>query len=218
MTLGPWYLSPTHFDRKELGENEQFLLLLTFARALNAVRFFHLAYLAVDRNDDKPSAKRQRVNAFFFMCGALKETLSVVDRLRRLFRDRQSFETELGEILRSSRFRRLRDKVLPRIRHKFAFHFDVDVARETLATIELPEYRFAEGFGKAAGDVYYTLADELAINYLLAGLDDFGSSEEERLRTVLHDVVDLSTSLARAGERLIGDFLKEAGWQMKQGG
>jgi hypothetical protein len=207
-----WDISCTKDIFNILRTDERFLNLLTLARLLNALRFCQQPVID-SRTSDKPSASRQSINSFLFASSVLYEGFVLVEKLGQYFREVDSFRNGFAVLLRDKKIKNLRGTALKRMRNKFVFHFDRDIALETLKDFELPNYRFATGFGKASGEIYYGLADEAVMNYLLQPQpEDTDDALNKRLRALMEDVTELMGKFVEAAELLITETLVTMGW------
>ena len=197
--------------------DEHFLDLITLARIVNALRFCQKA--GIDGKESTGYAgARSTINSFVFAASVLYEGFLLVARLGRNFRDLDSFKNGFGVLLRDNKVKTLRkrDGVVSRMRNKFAFHFDDEVAKESLENFELSEYKFASGIGEAAGEMVFVLADEVVINYLLQPTpNDTDDILRERYKQILDDTTEVMGKFHEAAERLMGDVLKDMGFKVK---
>jgi hypothetical protein len=110
----------------------------------------------------------------------------------------------------------LRTNVLKRMRNKFVFHFDQSVAQDALKDFELPFYRFSSSLGDAAGEMYFGLADEAVMNYLLQPKSE-DSDEDLKLRytKMTQDITDLMGTFTDAAYKLMTEALVDMGWTAK---
>ena len=163
-----------------------------------------------------PAGARSNINSFLFGASILYEGLLLVGRLGRNFRDLDSFKSGFGVLLRDKKVKTLRESVLSRMRNKFVFHFDEKVAKESLQNLELPEYNFASGIGKTAGEMVFVLADEMVINYLLQPTpNERDDTLRERYRQIVEDTNEATRKFLEAAEKLMGDVLKNMGFKGK---
>lgn len=207
-------MSPEEFEKWR--EDPRLHAILNLARAVNALRFSHLAYLAT-KGDETPSGTRQRIQAFLLSCATMYEAFKAIDRLGKHLSDNETWQEKMTPILRDKAVKRFREKVLPLLRDKFVFHFDDDVAPEALKRLDLPEYVFAKAAGKARGDVYFALADEVALNYLLDNLPpEYGETDDEKLRAVVEEGAKLTKRLGDATESVLARGVLEMGdWELE---
>jgi hypothetical protein len=198
-----------------LKTDERFLGLLTLARVVNALRFCQKA--AIDAKDvPGPAGARSRINSFLYASSVLYEGFLVVEKLGRNFKDLDSFRNGFGVLLRDRAVRSLRESVLNRMRNKFVFHFDPDVAKESFENFELREYKFASGIGKASGEMYFGLADEAVINYLLRPIqNEPDESLKRRYEEILQETTQIMGRFTESAERLMADVLDDMGFTVK---
>ena len=162
-----------------------------------------------------PASARSSVNSFLFAASVLYEGFLLVEKLGRNFKHLDSFRSGFGVLLRDKKVRALRESVLKRMRNKFVFHFDEKVAKESLQNFVLPEYKFASGIGKAAGEMVFVLADEAVINYLLQPAPgESNNSLAKRYREIVQDTTELMGKFLEAAEKLMGDVLKGMGFKI----
>lgn len=198
-----------------LRTNENFLELLALARVLNALRFFHKT--AMDSYAlSGPVRARSSINSFLYAGSVLYEGFHTVEKLGKDLKSLDSFKSGFGVLLKDQTVRSFRNSVLHKMRNKFVFHFDVRVAKEALKEFQLPEYKFASGIGKAGGEMYFGLADEAMLNYLL---DPVQNEPEENLKQryekILQETVELMGRFIMSAERLMADVLSNMGFSVK---
>lgn len=207
-----WDISCTKDTFDTLKTDERFLNLMTLARFFNALRFCQQPVIDA-RSSEKPSASRQSINSFLFASSVLYEGFLLVEKLGQYFKDLDSFKNGFAVLLRDKKIMTIRETTMKRMRNKFVFHFDRDVALEALKDFELQNYRFATGFGKASGELYYGLADEAVMNYLLQFQpNDTDGELTNRIRTMMKDITGLMGQFTEAAERLIAEVLLTMGW------
>ena len=200
------------FDR--LKTDERFLALLTLARVINALRFCQKA--AIDAKAVAGAAgDRTRINSFLFEASVLYEGFLAVERLAMHFKDFDSYRNGFAVLLKDSATQSLRQSVLHRMRNKFVFHFDRDVAKESFDHFELPVYKFASGTGEASGEMYFGLADEAVMNYLLQPADkEPDESVKTRYEKILQDTAQLMGRFTESAERLMADVMDDMGFAL----
>ena len=203
-------ISPEEFDK--LRSDKRFLSLLQLARIVNSLNFTFNAYHDHIENDS-PAGLRQKFNSVFFMSAILLEGIKTANKLKIQFEDREVFQNGFGKFLESEATRNLIENVLKPLRDKFVFHFDDDVAPKVLKTFEIERYVFATSFGTRAGDVYFNLADEMGLNYIIGNL---GSQEDEKqkLGEIFTSLIDTIKIYVESANQLIGDVLHEMNWKM----
>lgn len=206
------FTSEENFDA--LRSDRKFARLLNLARTVNAVYFCFNSLLDYS-GDETPAGQRQHINAFLFAAGVLHEGFAVAERLEKHFGDRDSYREGFGQLLADSKTQQFRKTVLKRMRNKFVFHYDKDVAERTLKTLELNEYVFATGTGGKRRGTYYNLADEIVINYLL---DDVPADQQDSFfRDTLKSIGETLSRFVDCADALIGDVLSEDVWSLQRG-
>jgi hypothetical protein len=198
-----------------LRTDDRFLGLLTLARVVNALRFCQKA--AIDAKDTPgPAGARSRINSALYASSVLYEGFLVIEKLGRYFRDLNSFKTGFGALLRDKAVGTFRESVLKRMRNKFVFHFDQGVARESFNHFELPEYNFASGTGRTSGEMYFGLADEAVMNYLLQPAEnESDESLKGRCEKTLQNITQIMGRFTESAERLMADVLDGMGFSIR---
>lgn len=207
-------------DQKEFDrfkKEERFWLLVTLARAVNALRFVHSALVPV-QDDNSPSAMRIRYNSFLFNCALFAEAEILVGKLGQHFRQLPAFQ-ELSRVTNCRDARTLLKSSLRPLRNTLVFHFDPAETGEQLRTLKLSEPIFLTAMGTTNGQTYYDLADLCAMRTFCG--PDF---PEEKGVAVMQNLVERTTKLAVdflvAAEEFLVDALERDGWEgsMVQGG
>lgn len=207
-----WDITCTEDTFNNLRSDHRFLGLLALARFVNALRFCQKA--AIDAKDTGgPAGARSIINSFLYASSVLYEGFILVEKLGKNFKNLDSFKSGFGALLRDQNVKSLRKSVLKRMRNKFVFHFDGAVAKESLKNFGLSEYRFASGVGKASGEMYFGLADEVVINYLLQPTqNETEESLNQRHKKIVQDITVLMGRFNESAERLMADALKDMGF------
>jgi hypothetical protein len=201
--------SKENFDK--IRSDRKFAKLLNLARAVNAIYFCFNSLLDYS-GDDTPAGQRQHINGFLFSAGALHEGFCVADTLEKHFGDRDSYQNGFGRLLADPKTQALRRTILKRMRDKFVFHYDEDVAKKTLKTLDLKEYVFATGTGGKRKGTYYNLADEIVINYLLNDVPP--DEQDSAFREALKSIGETLSAFVGCADALIGDVLLESTWRV----
>jgi|SRR5689334_18043449 len=206
------YISKRHFDK--MRSDPKFSALLRLARIVNALNFCFRT-LIKSNEDDTPAASRQHINSLLFACGILYEGIKVAKTLGKYFADRESFQKGLAQLLKDKETKKLQETALNSMRNKIVFHYDEDVVTTTLNNLNLESYVFVSGYGPQRGEMYYTLADEIAINFMIG---EPGSKQEEDriLRELLTTTAEVVTKFVRTSDVLIADVLAEMKWLRRE--
>jgi hypothetical protein len=202
-------------DFEHLRTNEEFLELVSLARVLNALRFFYKT--AMDSYAlSGPVRARSSINSFLYAGSVLYEGFRTVEKLGKDLKSLDSYKSGFGVLLKDQTVRSFRGSVLYKMRNKFVFHFDATVAKEALKEFHLPEYKFASGESKAGGDMYFGLADEAMINYLLEPIgNEPDESLKRRYEKILQETVEVMGRFIKCAEKLMGDVLSNMGFSVK---
>jgi hypothetical protein len=209
-----WEIYIPKEDFEKLRSDSRFIALLPLARVVNALKFCFQTMVEHSASDT-PSGTRQHINSFLFGCGVLYEGLKIANTLGKHFGEREAFREGFGKLLKSKETKKLNDSVLNPMRNKLVFHFDEDVAPSVLKNLELEQYAFATADGAKSGEVYYNLADEVAINFIIG---EPGSHEEEVriFREALQSVSIVITEYVKSADILIADVLKDMNWRGRE--
>ena len=199
-------------------DSDAFVALLRLSRVVNAFRFIHISVADYGGVPDSPSHSRQRIQAFLLSCGLLHEAFLVADACGKHLRHVPSWKERMVPLLRSADVRRLRAADLSLIRNKIAFHFDDDAMREGLGDFKGTELDFLKSWGRAGGDIHFSLADVLAVNYVLDqqpdGDDPLDDDDRvERFKQLLSEVTKFQLAFCDAAEVVIAQSLRDLGWK-----
>lgn len=212
--MSPWRVVCDEERFNELREDDRFVALLTLGRATNAIRFYHHAYLDA-AEDDSPAGKRQRLNAFMFLGAALREALRYSQTLGRHFADSPGFEC-FRKLLGSNETQAYQNGILRHLRNKVTAHFEEQITRETLSSLDFGDPRLACGEGKTVGASYYDLADEVAVHSVLV-VDAEEPRSWDELEELMKQTRDISIEFGKCADRLIGEVGRRMGWQLERG-
>jgi hypothetical protein len=210
-----WDITCTKRNFEKIKSDDDFLGLLSLGRFVNALRFCQKA--AIDSKGDRnPSNARSIINSFLFSSSVLYEGFLLVEKLSQYYDKLDSFENGFGKLLREKHVQALRNSVLKRARNKFVFHFDKDVAKESLGNFDVPVINFASGVGKSTGEMYFGLADQLSINYLLQPRqNESDDSLRKRYIQIVKDTTWIMGIFSKSAEILMADVLEKKGFILK---
>lgn len=195
-----------------IKDDDKFWQLVTLARLANALRFTKVAPESV-QDSDTPLAMRHRLNSFFYAAALLFEGMPLVQRLARHYRTNRSFQEGFAPILSDRSVKDLLSKNLGPLRNFAAFHFSERDLGSSISDREFSEFVFASGTGKAADQVYYELADVLAIR-LLVGKCDSIDEFFERYKDLLCRTANLTARFLASADKLIAEVLPTMGFRM----
>jgi len=210
----PWSIEIDKDRFDKLKTEERFWQLVALSRAVNALRFVHVALLGHATEDDSFSAQRARNNSFFFNCALLYEALLLVERLRKHYHEVPEFEG-LHQLLRDRAATELRNSSLATLRNRLTFHFDESEIGERLGSTDHAPH-FASGDGNNNLNVYNELADACTLGAFLGSrLDE--PDALAKLRARIQEATDLAVRFMDAAEDFIVAVLIAEGWEMQRG-
>jgi len=212
-TLPLWHIETDKAHFNELKTQERFWQLVALARAVNALRFVHVALLGHESEAETLKANRTRFNSFFFNCALLYEALLLVQRMSKHYRHYSGFENLRG-ILRDPIATELRESSLASLRNRLAFHFDESEIGAQMAKTDMPP-RFVSGEGEANIDVYYHLADLCAVG-AFAGFSLDEPDALGKLGRRIAGATDLAIRFINAAEEFIVEVLSAEGWKAQE--
>lgn len=203
-----WEITLSREQFKGLQKNERFWAVLTLARVVNALRFIQVAANSPESHDS-PSVHRQIMNSCLFLGAVLYEGMAFAKSLGKHFKDMPAFSKDFGKLFEDPDVKKFHKRTLKKLRDKFVFHFDKDVAPGALRNLDLPQYVFISGRGNAVGEAYYWLADVASVNYLLDLDGDIHEKEFlTSLSALLQRITDLSKCFGIAADELIAAALE----------
>lgn len=188
--------------RSQVVKNPKFAALLRLGRMVNLIRFAQMGgYEPAPRSS--PHGDRQMIGSFLVQTAFLQEVIETLPRLSQHLRDLPAWQAHIVPLLRSTKVKRLQGDTLKYLRNKVVFHFDPSVIDDGLEGIDLPELVVFSADGTARRDVYYPLADEVAIRFLVPD-DGLSQSEHtERLKDWIAEVTDLSLAVGHTVEKVV---------------
>ncbi len=207
-----WDISCSKSNFDKIKSDETFLGLLSLARFVNALRFCQKAAIDAKTGND-PSNSRSTINSFLFASSVLYEGFLLIEKLRKTYKDIDSFKKGFDKLLQNQDVQCLRKTVLKRARNRFVFHFDKDVANDALNNFDVQVINFASGVGSATGEMYFGLADELSINFLLQPqINESNESLMKRYTQIVKETTAIMGEFTISAEILMADVLKEKGF------
>ena len=169
-----WVIEISRERLLALTKSEPFWSLMRLARHVNALRFGQAALFHAN-GDDGPIGRRARPSSFFYNGSVLFEALALVPELRKHHSTNPYWERSFGRFGSDAEVRALaaQGTDLHRLRNHVGFHVLDIVPERSLPSLDLPDYILASGHGFTQGQVYYDLADTIALHYLLGAPKSF---------------------------------------------
>lgn len=195
---------------QSLRNEESFCQMLALGRTLNSLRFVQFAFLGAPL--DRPSGARQRIASFFLFAALSHEAFELLQRMAKHFRNTPVWQEKIAPLLRDPLFRRLSETNLGALRDQAVFHFFEDALVDPLQHCDLDELPFISGFGPEQGQVFYELADLMALGLFI---DEYSSAEEQlrRADVLMTRTRDLMLHIIEDGEALIAEYAKANAFQ-----
>jgi hypothetical protein len=155
--------------------------------------------------------RRERTSAILFAGATLHEGLQVAQSLGKHFRDLPQYKSGFAAIQGDPDVQDLRRRFLKPLRDKGVFHVDGRAFGTALDRWQ-PEGMvvFASGRGQKAGAIYFDLADDLMIRYLLGEQQD-GAAFSGALGDFMARTAGLNTRFLEASHRLLPVALIQLG-------
>jgi hypothetical protein len=209
-----WTLACSPQQFAALASDARFRLMLSFARASNALRFA-LAVLTEGVEDGSPTRVRQRMNAFMLLAGMVLEAVRLAQVAEREFGTLAAFEAGFRAILDDPGSVAYAEDVLGAVVAHAPFRFgplSVPVSDDG-GSAGTGEVRLGSGVGRAPGAFHYALADELLLR---AALDLAESDVYEQLKEHMETTALLAERCAESADRLIAELLREQPWVLRR--
>jgi len=202
-----------------LKNNQKFLKILILARFVNALRFCQMSsFLKISDTEGTYARKRQTINAPLFTSSVLYEGFRFAEEALKKdkdFNQMDVYKEGIGAIINDDKNKKLIKNSLRIMRNRFVFHFDqihLKDTEESLHKYNSDSYIFALAHGEAGRNMYYALADEFFINFLL---DKEGTKSKEELskslKDLYQDTLKLMARFTEETEKLIAEVLLQFG-------
>lgn len=198
----------------KLRTDPQFILVMRLCRYLNQLNFCHTVYL--DYKDDlTPVGIRQTHNAFFFWCAVLYEAVKIVPELGKEFIKFKSFNNGFGTFSKDTELNELKQKQLNKIRNNITFQVGNNAIEETLKTLDLQRYDLMKNSTSKYGDIHFSLADEIALNFMV-GFHDSDEAQETYYRETLTKIMNVTVKFIDYANHLINEYVERKHWKVEE--
>lgn len=192
-----------------LRADEKFRQSLVLGRALNTLRVLQYSYLAA-ATLTPPADDRQRLGAFFLTAATLYETLELFKRAGEHFRDLTVWHERIVPILRNKSFEKLFANSIAPLRDQTVFHFFEDSMETPVKRCDLDTITLVGGYGDAQGQVYYKLADLMALEVLI-GACSSAEAQLRRAEELMTSIGKALVDLVSAAEGLLVEYYRGSG-------
>lgn len=201
------------FDK--LRTDLEFALILNLARATNSLSFCYEAVIYVDKKDSF-NTHRQLYHGMSFAAAVLYEGLKCAKKLEEYFFDFDSYKDGFELLLKDpiveemmkpkTRFDQLRNRV--------TYHFNEDIIERVLPWIEFDSYVFGRGKGETYRHQHYTLAEDIALNFII-GEEKDPVKGQQIYKEMWDQIIYVMTRFFSASQKLIAEVLLKKGWKVK---
>ena len=207
------YCTPEFFAAPK--DNPGFHQLLGLARITNTIRFAHGAVVRVEQ-ETSPADERQRLSSFLYLAALLFEALKLSRTVGKHFQDFSSFRNGFAKLHSDPDVEELRTNVLDRIRNTAVFHLDQGVIPTGLELLQpLTEFVFLSARDLSNGEIYYRLADQAVVHYIVGDSADTPEFTE-KFKSILQRTTDLSIRFSACADELITEYLISHSWSVRQ--
>jgi hypothetical protein len=211
---GDWQVTCDQAQYEACASDEKFPYIVALGRTINSLKFVHSAMLHAGTGMS-PESRRGRLNSYFFASAILYESLSLVRKMNRPFKQDEMFKQGLHKILRDKDVQIIEKTHLNPARNRAVFHFLPEFFAATIASASRDECIFASGRGTRREELYYPFADTIAAGILVG----YSSDTDEFYETLGKAMSDTSAFMVRfidAAEFLIADHIRRWGFKAKE--
>lgn len=210
-----WEVVASADEFRALRSDPRIVPLLRIARVTNALSLGMLGMLH-PIEDQSPAGHRRRWSALLYTGAVLHEGLQIAEGLAETLRSLPAYRYGFAAIQADREVQALRRDFLKRLRDQATFHVDAQVFRSVLdSDIERSEVVFASGRGQKAGAIYFDLADQLAMEYLI-GQPYTSEPGWQSLEVLMTGISDLARRFNIAAHRLVPAALAQMGWRRRE--
>lgn len=168
----------------KLKEEPMFVDLVRVGRMLAALNFSIKVFVDA-KNEDTSVARRQRWRGSCVIAGYLHESILLVGKLNRKYKNRDYFQN-LKKLVCDQEFTRQKE-ILKQIRNNAAFHLDHEgkSTKKAIKSFDDLPFTLASGDSNKTGEVCFDFADSLDLHYLMEHLNKAkGVTVEEMYETI----------------------------------
>lgn len=134
--------------------------------------------------------------------------------LNEQFRDEPTFKDNLG-IFESKDYKKFKQDVLYKVRNRATFHPLHNTVSNIINTLNFNEYDFALATGETLLDLYYALADQIAINYII-GDNGNDKEDEKKLYEIVTKTTEIAIKFVNSADKFIDYYLTKNNWIYKE--
>ena len=199
---------------KNLKNDQRFILILRLSRFINQLSFCHQAYLEVG-NGKKPTDFRHLHNSFLFSCAILYEALKFYPKLGKEFLNFNSHKDGFAKLSKHPDFDFVKNKIVNTMRNEFIYHVDEGPFINALKQYGERSVDFLLSKSDQHGDIYYALADELALNYII-GEHDTDEIAAQYYQEMSQKIMNIMVEFIHNANKLIMEYVNRKHWKVDE--
>jgi hypothetical protein len=211
-----WKARCTPAQYRWLRTEKGFAVCITLARSLNQLRYARHAIDGISQEDRPSFVTRREFNTIFIAAATLYEAIEFArTNLGRHFRNYPEFDAVAASWKQQDNKELLQNHIAP-LRNQAVSHFDPTETQRQLADLTITEECvFAVGHGNVSRDVYYRMADGLAVmTFVRAQEDDTEDTLRDKTILLARRMAALSHAFIYASENLLGAVLRDYGFDV----
>lgn len=199
---------------KKLKADAKFILVLRLSRFINQLSFCHQSTLEVSKTKT-PTNLRQWHNSFLFSCGVLYEALKFYPKLGKEFLKYKSHKKGFAKLSKHPDFDFVKNKILNIMRNEFIYHVDEQPFIVALQQYGDRNVDFLLTKSSKQGEIYYNLADELVINYII-GHHNSDEIALQHFKEVTVKIMNIMTEFIKCSDALINEYVDWKHWKVDE--
>lgn len=214
MVAFKYYISLNSNEFSLIKKDKFFPVVLSFARSINALEFVKNSF--AEYRGDSVHDDNYIINSFFFSLSVLYEGFKIIDRNYLLLSKLDSFQKGFANLLSDKKFKKFKQEIMGKVRNNFCFHFLNEITMDIFNYFEFDDYNFAEADGEQVNNIYYGLADTVAINMLVKNNKDKGKNGDDYLGEIIKFTMYIAEEYIHDSELIIEEFIDRTGWKIKK--
>jgi hypothetical protein len=210
-----WKLTIEKEGFDKLRHNPEFMHILNLARVTNALNFCYKTLFDAGEAET-PSGKRQLFYGMSFCNAVLYEGLDCARKLEDYFFDYESYKKGFEVLLNDPPTKQIMTKGSPfdKIRNRVTYHFNPSIFEDVLTWAEFDSYVFGSGHSDKFGDIFYSLPEDLAINFLIGEHKEMEEGKQI-YEKMTGEIISVMIRFVKSSEELIAEALLKKGWKVQ---
>jgi|GEM_PF-2146802 len=201
---------------EKLKHNQEFIHILNLARVTNALNFCYKAIIDAGQAET-PAGKRQLFYGMSFSNAVLYEGLTFAKKLEDYFFDYDSYKTGFEVLLNDPITKEITTKSsrFDKIRNRVTYHFHEDIFEKVLQWAEFDSYVFGSGHSDKNGDMFFSLAEDLVINFIIGKHVEMEEGREI-YNKMIQEITYVMVRFFNSSQALIAEALLKKGWKIEE--